>query len=99
MNNEKTKYSISTLDIVKTIMEKHNIHDGYYILLPELTVNVGPHAVVADDEKQSEKHIGVTTITTGYSLVEAPSNLKKDSWDASIINTLKDDSTESDKSL
>ncbi|AYA02260.1 hypothetical protein BEN74_04810 [Acinetobacter sp. WCHAc010034] len=101
MNKEKTKYSISTSDIVKTIMEKHDIHNGYYILLPELTVNVGPHAVTSDDEQQSEQHIGITTITTGYSLIEAPDDLKKNGWDASAINPRSqksDESTEADKS-
>mgnify|MGYP003616797947 CR=1 FL=1 len=98
MNKEAVKYSISTLDIVRAVMEKHDIHSGCYILLPELTVNVSPHTVITDDEQQSEQHVGVTTITTGYSLIEAPEKNKKNGWDAATINPKSDESTEADNS-
>jgi hypothetical protein len=93
MSNDAKKYSISSNDIVKLIMEKHDIHEGFYILLPELSINVGSHSIPSETESNSESHVGITMITTGYSLIEVTDNLNT-SWDASAINPIADESTE-----
>ena len=94
MNDQVKKYTISTYDIVKSIMEKHDIHHGCYILLPELSINVGSHSTSSETQQESESHVGVTMITTGYSLIEAPNGLNTTILDASVINPISDESTE-----
>lgn len=93
MENQTKKYSISTSDIVKNIMEKHNIHHGCYILLPELEVNVGSHTSSSSNTEPKENHVGVTMITTGYSLIEAPEDLHS-VWDAAKLNPISDESAD-----
>lgn len=87
-NKINSPHKVSTEDLVKILMEKFDLHDGKYLLVPELTANIGPHRVPNEDGTTSGPHVGISVITTGYVLVPAPTDLKDEDgvWDAQVLN-------------
>lgn len=88
-NKENPEYRITTEDVVKTILTKHRINEGKFILVPELKATIGPHRIPPSEDKAPEQHIGITVITTGYSLIPAPEDIDEGLWDAAELNPKK----------
>lgn len=92
MSNPDKTIRLDTEELVRLIMSAHGIHEGFFVLVPELMFNLGPHSVMDQNSGVARDHAGISMITTAYRL-QRVNDHERGSFDAATINPKKTRST------